>query len=71
MSILKFCYYEIGKVNVELLRETVGMTGICKSVFWINMVQLLHLVKIWKNVYRIIESKKYEENECSSVCNGR
>lgn len=71
MSIIKFCYYKLGKVNLELLRETMGMTRAWKRIFCNNMVELLYLFEIQINVYRIIESKNYEENKCNSVCNSK
>lgn len=46
----------MGKINVELQRETMGMTGIWNRIFFINIVQLYFLIQI--NVYKTIEFKK-------------
>jgi len=33
LSIIKFCYYKTGKINVELLKETAGITAYEEEYF--------------------------------------
>lgn len=72
MSFIKFCYYKIVKVNVELMRETVGMTDIRKRVFYINTVRYVTVLtwnsdKCLQN-HRIkkIRRKQMQLNVCNS-----